>query len=333
MSDPQASLMACVELGKAVTATLDMDRLLIIVIERLSQLVPAKNWTLFLLDPETRELRFEVVVGLKDQNLSHVRIPLGEGIAGAVAATGKPILVPDVGSDPRFSGKIDRLTGFVTRSLICLPLSIRKEVIGVIEVVNPENPALFDKATLPVLTILADFVAIAIANAKHHKAMETLTYTDDVTGFRNTRFLHRHLEKLVRDRRETSLVFLDLDNFKKVVDTHGHLAASKALGEVAAVVSGQLEATDSLVRYGGDEFVVILPDRAKPAAREKVEKIRGAIAAHRFLAAEGLDVRITASFGIASYPQDAADKRALLHLADESMYRSKADGKNRITEV
>jgi GAF domain-containing protein len=163
--------MACVELGKAVTSTLNMDRLLVIVVERLSQVIPANNWSLFTLDPDTLELRFEVVVGLKEKDLSGIRIRVGEGIAGTVAATGKPILVPDVAGDPRFSHKVDELTGFVTRSLICLPLIIQGKVIGVIEVVNPENPALFDEETLPELTILAEFVAIAIANARNHRAM------------------------------------------------------------------------------------------------------------------------------------------------------------------
>lgn len=333
MTDIQKNLMACVELGKAVTATLNMDRLLDIVIERLSQLVPAKNWTLFLLDAEKQELRFEVVVGLENTLLSDIRIRVGEGIAGTVAATATPILVPDVSNDPRFSRKIDEMTGFVTRSIICLPLILKEAVIGVIEVVNPENPALFDAENLPVLNILSDFVAIAIANARNHKAMEELTYTDDVTGYRNTRYLHRELEALIQAGYKISLVFLDLDNFKKVVDTHGHLAASNVLGEVAIVIREQLDRSDALVRYGGDEFVVILPDQEKPAARTKVEKIRSAIAAHRFLSSEGLNVRITASFGIANYPEDAARKRELLQLADTSMYRSKADGKNLVTEV
>jgi diguanylate cyclase (GGDEF)-like protein len=319
------------ELGKAVTATLHLEQILVIIFERLSQMIRANNWTLFLLEPDAQELRFELVAGLQDHSLSNVRIKVGEGIAGTVARTGEPILVPDVRRDPRFSQKIDALTGFVTRSLICLPLKIQESVIGVIEVVNPEDASLFDEQAIPVLSILADFVAIAIANARVHREMEALTYTDDVSGFYNTRFLHKELDSLIYKERRFSLVFMDLDNFKQVVDTHGHLNASQTLGEVAAVIGSRLKEKDSLVRYGGDEYVVILPDQGKESAREKIEQIRAAILETIFLAQAGLSVKVTASFGIASYPEDADSKKALLHLADESMYRSKAGGKNRVT--
>ena len=337
MKEPQSfqekSLLTCVEIGKAVTATLHMNQILEIVFDRLSRLIRAKNWTLFLVDPIAHELRFEVVAGLQEQQLRNIRIKIGEGIAGTVAQTGEPILVPDVVADPRFSQKIDSMTGFVTRSLICLPLKIQESVIGVIEVVNPEDPALFEENTMPALSILADFVAIAIANARIHREMEALTYIDDVTGYFNTRYLHQHLDHLIGKERKTSLVFLDLDNFKQVVDTHGHLAARQTLGEVAAVIGGQMEEDDSLVRYGGDEFVVILPDQGKKAGAEKVEGMRKALAEAVLLQSAGLQIKVTASFGIANYPEDADDKSDLLRLADESMYRSKKDGKNQITTV
>lgn len=331
MSMHEQSMMACMELGKAVTATLHLEKILDIIFEHLNKTIKAKNWTLFLLDPINQELRFEVVAGLQNRSLAKVRIKLGEGVAGTVAQTGEPILVPDVSTDPRFSKKIDDMTGFVSRSLVCLPLKIQDAVIGVIEVVNPEEDFLFDEQAMPALSIIADFVAIAIANARSHRDMEALTYTDDVTGFYNTRFLHKELETMIGKERRVSLVFMDLDNFKKVVDTHGHLMASQTLGEVAAVMNSQLKESDALVRYGGDEFVVILPDQGKDAARGKVERIRAAIESAVFLEDAGLNVRVTASFGIASYPGDADSKKALLHLADESMYRSKEGGKNKVT--
>lgn len=331
MAISEQSLQACMELGKAVTATLNLEQILVIIFERINQMIRAKNWTLFLLEPETRELRFELVAGLQDCSLSRVRIKVGEGIAGTVTKTGKPILVPDVRKDTRFSKKIDAMTGFVTRSLICLPLKIQASVISVIEVVNPEDASLFDEDAIPVLSILADFVAIAIANARVHREMEALTYTDDVSGFYNTRFLHKELEILIAKERRFSLVFMDLDNFKQVVDTHGHQLASQTLGEVAAVIASPLKAGASLVRYGGDEYVVILPGQGKKQARKKIEEIRTAIVEATFLQQAGLEVKVTASFGIASYPTDADSKKELLRLADESMYRSKAGGKNQVT--
>jgi diguanylate cyclase (GGDEF)-like protein len=328
-------LMTCLRIGKALTSTFNMEQILVIVLKRLSELFKARNWTLFLLDHDREELHFEVVVGLDKRSLSDVRIKVGEGIAGTAAVRGEPILVPDVSSDPRFSKRVDDLTGFITRSLICLPLKMQGSVIGVIEVVNPEDPSLFQPEFMPVLAILADYVAIAINNSRNYRKIESLVITDDVTGFHNTRFLHQHLERLLDPAatipQEVSLVFLDLDNFKQVVDAYGHLVGSQVLREVARTMAATLNGADRLVRYGGDEFVIILPGQDKKAALDKVVAVRQALAQTVFLREEGLEVKLTASFGVATYPDDAASKKELLRIADNSMYRSKEIGKNAIT--
>jgi diguanylate cyclase (GGDEF)-like protein len=324
-------LMTSVEIGKALTSTFNMEKILVIILKRLSELIKAKNWTLFLLDPESQELYFEVVVGLDKGSLSDVRIPLGEGVAGTVALTGEPILVPEVQSDPRFSNKVDDLTGFVTHSLICLPLKMQGSVIGVIEIVNPEDMSLFQDTFMPLLSILADHVAIAIHNARTYRKIESLSITDDVTGYYNSRFMHQHLDQLLHQGQEVSLVFLDVDNFKELVDRHGHLLGSKILKEAAEVIASQLDGEDRLVRYGGDEYVIILAAQDKKEAFDKVVRIREAVADAIFLSKEGLEAQITASFGIANYPNDAADKKELLQMADNSLYRSKDLGKNSIT--
>lgn len=331
MSDINRQLMNCVEIGKAVTSTLDVDRILTIVLNRASELIHAQNWTLYLLDEETDELTFEVVVGLDRNKVEGVRIKVGEGIAGTVAATGEPIIVPDIGRDPRFSHRIDDATGFATRALITLPLSMGGRVIGVLQIVNPEDPSLLDPAVLPVLSILADFVAIAISNARNHRRIETLVVTDDVSGYYNSRFLHSKLAELFALEQPMSLVFLDMDNFKRIVDTYGHPLGSKVLREVAQAIGGQLDPGDFLVRYGGDEYVIVLPGQDKKAALAKVELIRAALTGGSFLAQDGHDVKVSASFGIANYPEDAANLKELLHRADVSMYTSKGRGKNTIT--
>ncbi|MBW1981505.1 MAG: sensor domain-containing diguanylate cyclase [Deltaproteobacteria bacterium] len=327
--------MTCLEICKALTSTFNMDQILFIIIKRLSELLRADNWTLFLLDSKKKELYFEVVVGLDKETLEDVRIKVGEGIAGTVARTGEPVLVPDVRLDDRFCNRVDNLTGFVTRSLICLPLKMQGSIIGVLEVVNPEDQTLFQPEFMPVLAILADYVAIAINNARNYKQIELLSITDDVTGYYNSRFLHQHLDWLLQSSKartkQVSLVFLDIDNFKEVVDTHGHLLGSRVLKEVAKVIASKLDHEDKLVRYGGDEYVIVLPDQDKKAALDKVVAIRKSLAEMVFLQDKGLKIHLTASFGVANYPDDACDQRELLHIADNSMYRSKELGKNSIT--
>ena len=122
-----------------------------------------------------------------------------------------------------------------------------------------------------------------------------------------------------------------MDNFKQVVDKHGHLLGAKVLKEVADVVHSQLDTDDRIVRYGGDEYIVILPGQAGEDALSKVEMIRKGISSTSYLQQEKIHLRITASFGLASYPDDARDKKQLLMAADQCLFQSKKEGKDRIS--
>lgn len=171
---------------------------------------------------------------------------------------------------------------------------------------------------------------------KEHDRVMKLAVTDDVSGYHNTRYLHRYLDRVIgpgakQPPTEVSLAFFDLDNFKSLVDAHGHLLGTKALKEVAQTVARVLEPDDRIVRYGGDEFIVILPRQSKELAMGKVAKMKEAIESTPFLAKENVNARLTASFGLASYPGDATDQRALLAAADQCLFQSKSEGKNRIT--
>src|SRR5438477_910849 len=155
---------------------------------------------------------------------------------------------------------------------------------------------------------------------KEHDRVVKLSVTDDVSGFHNTRYLHRFLDRFLDHPNarslEMSLVFFDLDNFKQLVDAYGHPHGAKALREVAQAVHRVLDVDDRLVRYGGDEFIVILPRQSKSEARAKVERMQQEIFETEFLQKEDINARITASFGLACYPEDAKDKHELLAEAD-----------------
>ncbi len=327
-------LLTCFEFSKTLVSTFDMEALVRTVVERFNELIPASNWSILLLEPETKELHFFVVVGLDTQKVKDLRLKVGEGIAGAVARDGKPIFIQDVRADGRFSSRVDAMTGFETRSIICLPLLVHREVIGVLEVINIENENFFLKTYLPLLNILADYIAIAVDNVRNFQKLQATSFIDDLTGFYNTRYLAWSLDNLVtrilQEGSRLSVVFLDLDDFKRVVDTHGHLLGSKVLIEVAKVIGGLLEPQDSLIRYGGDEFIILLPNRDKNTAFELVCRLRRAVNHSCFLYEEGINLSLTASYGIATLPDDAKDKAGLLKLADAALFSSKGRGKDMI---
>ena len=325
-------LLATIEFSKALVSAYDMETLLTAILGRIKAIIPAENWSLLLIDPQTGELYFAVIVGLAPETVRDIRLKPGEGIAGTVAQTGKPIFIPDVNQDPRFAARVDIQTGFDTRSIIALPLVVRGEVIGVFEVVNVEEERYFREKYLPHLTILADYVAIAVDNVRNLQKLEARTFIDEVTGFYNTRYLIHELDRLIPQLLDQgasfSVVFLDLDNFKTVVDAHGHLRGSKVLGQVARVIHAVLGADDSLVRYGGDEFIILMPRRSQPAALEVTRRLRRSLNQTVFLQDEGLEVQLTASYGIASLPEDAQDREKLLLIADRAMFGSKGRGRD-----
>ena len=324
-------LLSCLELGKALTAELDAARLLDTILKKVSALLPAEHWSLLLLDEATGELCFELSVDLEPTVLKALRLRPGEGIAGQVALQQQPMVVADVGASPFFSTRVDQLTGFTTKSIMCAPLIFSGRTLGVIEVVNPRQ---LGTDTLRLLTIIADYAAIAVENTRQYHQLQTLAIQDSVTGLYNTRYLYQALETLIAasaaDAAPFSLLFLDIDDFKRVVDTYGHLHGSQVLQEVAAMIRQCVIAPAFGVSYGGDEFVVVLPSMDKRQALYKAEEIRRTLSQTIFLANRGLQVHIQASFGVATYPEDATDRTGLLALADHAMFDIKRRGKNAV---
>ena len=319
-------LRAFNEIGKTLTSTLNIGEVLSIIMEKISQLLRPTNWSLLLVDEDAKELYFEIVVGEGAEKLKDVRLPLNEGVVGWVTTNAQPILVTDATKDERWCDKMDDMTQFQTRSILCAPMVVRDSVLGVIELVNSQ-PNAFSEADLRLVNSLADFAAIAIDNARNFQRVQELTVTDDVTSLYNSRYLHESIEmEFERSRRyghQFAVIFFDLDHFKEVNDCHGHLRGSRLLTEVGELIREQVRSVDIPTRYGGDEFVIVLPQTSKDQAIHVARRLRLALNEGVFLRNEGLEVRVTASFGVAAYPEDAVTKDEVLRLADEAMYRVK----------
>jgi len=322
------------EVGKALFSTLDLQKILQTIMEKISDLLQPDTWSLLMLDEDTQELYFEIAIGAGAEKLRDVRLKLGEGVAGWVAQTGEPLLVENTSSDPRFTPKVDELTHTETRSIVCVPIKAHGHVLGVIELVNALGKPSFGNDDIPILKSLADYAAIALENARYVQRIHELTITDDCTALYNARHLNFVLDtEIYRSNRygyEFSVIFIDLDHFKQVNDVHGHLVGSKLLWMIGDGIKGHLRMIDYAFRYGGDEFVVLLPQTSKENALMVVRRIRELLNNRVFFAEEKMNIKVTASFGVASFPVDGRTRKELLRKADEAMYLVKNSTRNNI---
>jgi diguanylate cyclase (GGDEF)-like protein len=311
------------DVAKALTSSLDLDSILQTIMEKMAEHFRPDTWSLLMVDERQSELYFAIAVGEAAETLKDVRLKMGEGIAGWVAKHGEQVILEDAAQDPRFARRVDEVTQLETRSIVCIPLRSRLRVLGVIQLVNLDLRQ-FHEPEVFFLRALCDYAAIAIENARWVEKIQELTITDDCTGLYNARHLYKTLEtEVYRSSRfgyEFSVLFIDLDHFKSVNDTHGHLIGSRLLAEIGYLVKAQLRLIDFAFRYGGDEFVVLLPQTGKDQALVVAKRLREALRASSFCANEGLHLKVSASIGLATYPHDARDAHDIIRQADEMMY-------------
>jgi len=321
------------DVAKALTSSLDLDSILQTIMEKMAEYFRPDTWSLLMVDEQKMELYFAIAVGKASEALKSVRLKVGEGIAGHVAKYGEKLIVPDVRSDKRFAKRIDHVTPWETQSIICIPLRSKLRVLGVIQLVNVDMKNFTEQESF-FLQSLCDYAAIAIENARAVEKIQELTITDDCTGLYNARHLYKTLEtEVYRSARfgyEFSVLFIDLDHFKQVNDTHGHLIGSKLLAEIGYLIKAQLRLIDFAFRYGGDEFVVLLPQTGKDSALVVARRLRDSLRSSCFCKEEGLNLNVRASIGLATYPHDAKTPHDVIRRADEMMYMVKNSTRDNI---
>ncbi|HET6175649.1 MAG TPA: sensor domain-containing diguanylate cyclase [Candidatus Sulfotelmatobacter sp.] len=321
------------DVAKALTSSLDLDSILQTIMDKMAEYFRPDTWSLLMVDEAREELYFAIAVGDKAEVLKNVRLKVGEGIAGWVAKNGEARVVPDVSADPMFASRVDETTKWETRSVICVPLRSKLRVLGVIQLVNVDMSR-FTETELFFLQSLCDYAAIAIENARWVEKIQELTITDDCTGLYNARHLYKTLEtEVYRSSRfgyEFSILFIDLDHFKSVNDTHGHLIGSKLLAEIGYLIKAQLRLIDFAFRYGGDEFVVLLPQTGKDQALVVAKRLLDGLRASCFCREEGLNLNVRASLGLATFPHDARTAHDVIRQADGMMYLVKNSTRDNI---
>ncbi len=280
-----------------------------------------------MVDQENDDLVFEIAVSPTESCLKGTRLGKGVGIAGWVAEHAEPLLIPNVRDDERFCDSVEQSASFTTCSIVCIPVKSQEHALGVIELVNSVDDGSFSEADLTILTTIADFAAIAIENARAHERVNQLAVTDELTGLWNSRrfneILEYEVERASRYGGELVLIFLDLDHFKSVNDTHGHLVGSRLLSEVGRLFGQSIRKVDSAARFGGDEFVLLFPNTSKEWGKVLAERLCKLLRETQFIADDGARLRVTGSFGVAAFPADASSATELTGMADKAMYTVK----------
>jgi diguanylate cyclase (GGDEF)-like protein len=315
---------ALLDIIRAVNTTLEPPKIAELIVDRAATWVPAPCWALVCAD-----LTGQLSV-LADRGLGPEMGPAVYAIATQVMNRGQEFVSANLARD-------ERVPGSVAGAVIAFPLSCRGRRVGALVALDREPSVREPRMAAPMLRavrVLLEPASVALDNAQLLKRAEALSVTDDLTHLYNSRYLNqvlrRETKRASRSGRPLSLLFIDLDGFKSVNDTHGHHAGSRCLVEAAAVIRSSARETDVVSRFGGDEFALVLPDTGGEGAFAVGERIRDRLAAHRFLAGEGLDIHLTASVGVATLPDVAASAEELVQAADKAMYQVKESGKNGI---
>ncbi len=225
-----------------------------------------------------------------------------------------------------------REAGQPVQEILLVPVRGAETEGGFFAVVSPE--AAFDESAVERAGIVSSHAGVALQNAeRYHRARER-AFVDDVTELYNARYLLEAIEREVRRAERygspLSLVFLDLDRFKLVNDHHGHIVGSNVLRQLSQVLLQCVRTVDTVARYGGDEFTMILVDTDEDVAQNIAERIRQTVEATAFEGTAGEALHVTCSVGLATFPAHGAGREALLDAADKAMYRAKSEGRNRV---
>ncbi len=323
----QDELRALYDAAKSISSSLELQVVLDSLVRVTCEAFGFEFGAILLMDDRSGDLVIEATYGYPVQ-IRAERVSAGKGVTGWVQQTGKPAIVPDVSADVRYVGLNEK-----SASEIAVPVIIEGRVIGVFNVESTRLRA-FGEHDLEILTTLAGYATIAIANARLYEQTKRLAVTDGLTELYNHRYLYeamqRTLDRCNHDNAPLALIMLEVDNFKHFNDTYGHQRGDEVLRIVADLLRKSSRPTDFVARYGGDEFMIVLPSTEKGTAQDVAERIRKTVEAYPFMLGGSAVISVTLSVGVAASPEDGATVDAIVEAVDRAQYTAKRTGGNKV---
>jgi diguanylate cyclase (GGDEF)-like protein len=336
----RAEFAAFYDLIKTLGSSIDLDTVSRVILESVQDIVAYDYGMLVMVDHDNQTGIVEAVAGLPAEKWLDAQFPLGESLIGWVIGSKTYLHFPNLRERSRGE---ERRRPVLSRdlpfkdvgSLLCLPLIQQNFVTGLL-VFGAKRIAAFSPYEIKILEVLAVQAGVSLENARVHAQMELMATRDGLTGCFNHRYfqewLEHELHRATRMPIPISLVFCDIDHFKKFNDTYGHPVGDQVLKVVAGVFRGGIRKNDLAARYGGEEFALVLLNSKKKDALRLAERVRGEVEKSGISFA-GQKLNVTVSMGVATFPDDATEKTTLIDLADKALYAAKQSGRNRVCDA
>ncbi|NOZ87106.1 MAG: sensor domain-containing diguanylate cyclase [Deltaproteobacteria bacterium] len=319
-------------ISRNLSVTLQLDELFKRSMDLIADSLSLEQFFLVLLEEDGLNLSVQAFHGFAAEKLAGLRFKLDDGLLGKAVSTGETLSLNEGERD-----KKDPLTELgCNGSLLILPLKVEDQpAIGALVAHNKDGSG-FSAKDRSLIAEIAGQVANAIHKARIYQKARDLSYRDELTGLFNRRYLFERLEAEVerarRYKRNLSFIIFDVDHFKRFNDNYGHLVGDDALRAVATAMAGALRRHDVIARFGGEEFVVLLPETKGPAARAVAEKLRKRVSGIELRDPKGEKLQgLTITAGVSVFPDNAPEALLLIGEADRALYAGKKGGRNRVT--
>ncbi|HEY1272902.1 MAG TPA: diguanylate cyclase, partial [Terriglobales bacterium] len=310
-------------ISRTAISSEDSEQMLAEIVAEIQKTFKFDHIGIGLFDYASKDIEIKAEAGITTQSVGR-RIPLGQGIVGRAARTGEKALLQTTGEAP--------LQGVLpdARAVLCIPITYGESLLGVLNVESRHEDA-FTPQDVLIMNTLADLLATALHNAFVFQKLQQQSITDGLTGVKTRRFFWEALssewKRASRSGRPFSVVLIDLDKFKEVNDTMGHLEGDLVLARVGRLLEQKCRQSNVVARYGGDEFIILMPETGVEQAQILAERLRLWLATDAMLQ----ERKISGSFGVASFPVHGFTAEDIIRVADAGMYVSKHAGGNQVS--